>query len=230
LADVSLVAPAGRVTAVVGVSGSGKSTLAALLTRSWDPTAGQITLDGRPLASWTLAQLRDLVGVATQRPYLFNQSIRENLLLARPNATEEELAQAVAAAHLDAVAQAKPAGLDAPVGEMGELLSGGERQRLALARTLLRAPAVLVADEATSQLDPAAEAEVLAGIRRASAGRTVLMIAHRLSTVRQADVIYVMDAGRVVQRGAYAELAAQAGPFADLLDRERQAGRSDLAA
>jgi ABC-type multidrug transport system fused ATPase/permease subunit len=230
LAEVSLVAPAGKVTAVVGVSGSGKSTLAALLTRSWDPTAGQITLDGRPLAAWTLAELRDLVAVAPQRPYLFNQSIRENLLLARPNATEDELAQAARAAHLDAVAQAKAGGLEAPVGVLGERLSGGERQRLALARSLLRGPAVLVADEATSQLDPAAEAQVLAGLRRASAGRTVLMIAHRLSTVRDADTIYVMDAGRVVQHGAFADLAGRPGPFADLLARERQAAQSDLAA
>ncbi|MDR2347487.1 MAG: ABC transporter ATP-binding protein/permease [Bifidobacteriaceae bacterium] len=230
LAEVDLVAPAGQTTAVVGASGSGKSTLAALLTRSWDPTAGQIKLDGRPLDAWSLAELRQLVAVASQRPYLFNQSIRENLLLARPNATAAELGRAVRAAHLEAVAETKAGGLDAPVGEMGELLSGGERQRLALARTLLRAPAVLVLDEATSQLDPAAEAAVLDGIKRAGAGRTVLVIAHRLSTVREADIIYVLDAGRVVQQGGFDELARRPGPFADLLAREDQAGQPDLAA
>ncbi|MDR2253673.1 MAG: ABC transporter ATP-binding protein/permease [Bifidobacteriaceae bacterium] len=230
LTAVSLTAAAGRVTAIVGASGSGKSTLAALLTRSWDPDEGAITLDGRRLDAWPLARLRSLVAVAPQRPYLFNQSIRENLLLARPGASEADLAWAAHAAHLDAVIASKEAGWDAPVGELGELLSGGERQRLALARTLLRRPAVLVVDEATSQLDQEAEAEVLAGLRRAAEGRTVLVIAHRLATVRDADAVHVMDAGRVVQSGTYADLAGRPGPFADLLARERSGGEPDLAA
>jgi thiol reductant ABC exporter CydC subunit len=229
LQDVTLTAAAGKVTAVVGASGSGKSTLAALLTRSWDPTAGQITLGGRPIDSWSLAELRDLVAVSPQRPYLFNQSIRDNLMLARPDATDGQLAWAAQAAHLDQVIATKEDGWDAPVGELGELLSGGERQRLALARTLLREPAVLVVDEATSQLDQAAEAEVLAGIDAASQGRTVLVIAHRLATIRSADAIYVMDAGRVVQHGTYSVLAAQAGPFADLAAREDNHRAPNLA-
>jgi ABC-type multidrug transport system fused ATPase/permease subunit len=222
LSDVTLTAKAGQVTAITGASGSGKSTLAALLTRSWDPEKGQITLDGRPLGSWPLKGLRALVAVSPQRPYLFNQSIRDNLALARPEATAAELEHAASAARLDAVIASKEQGWDAPAGEMGELLSGGERQRLALARTLLRSPAVLVLDEATSQLDAVTEAEVLAGLRWAAAGRTVLLTAHRLSLTREADMVYVMDAGRVVQQGTYGELAACPGPFADLLDREGQ--------
>jgi ABC-type multidrug transport system fused ATPase/permease subunit len=220
LSDVTLTAPGGQVTAIVGASGSGKSTLAALLVRSWDPDAGRIAIGGRDLGAWPLEDLRQAVAISPQRPYLFNLSLRENLLLARPDATGEDLEGAAAAAHLDAVVASKERGWDAPVGEMGELISGGERQRLALARALLREPAVLVADEATSQLDAAAEAAVLAGLRRSPPGRTLIVIAHRLATVRDADVVYVMDAGRVVQTGSYDELAARPGPFADLLARE----------
>ncbi|MDR1117996.1 MAG: ATP-binding cassette domain-containing protein [Bifidobacteriaceae bacterium] len=229
LDDVTLTAAAGQTTAIVGASGSGKSTLAALLSRSWDPSKGRITLDGEPLDSWTLAELRDLVAVSPQRPYLFNQSIRDNLLLARPDASQSELDQAARAARLDAVVESKEDGWDAPGGEMGELLSGGERQRLALARTLLRRPAVLVVDEATSQLDAATEERVLAGIKAWAEGRTVIVVAHRLSTVRDADAVYVMDAGRVVQRGTYDELASSPGPFADLLAREDQSQPPNLA-
>jgi ABC-type multidrug transport system fused ATPase/permease subunit len=220
LADVTLTAAPGRVSGIVGASGSGKSTLAALLTRSWDPQAGTILLGGNPLREHPLDQLRAEVSVATQRPYLFNLSIEENLRLARPEATAEELERAASAACLDAVVAQREAGWSAPVGEMGELLSGGERQRLALARALLRDPAVLVLDEATSQLDPAVEAEVLRRLERAWRGKTVIVIAHRLSTVKNADRVYVMDGGRVVQQGGYAELAAAPGPFADLLARE----------
>jgi ABC-type multidrug transport system fused ATPase/permease subunit len=229
LHGVSLTAPSGQVTAIVGASGGGKSTLAALLTRSWDPEAGRITLDGRDIKTWTLEELRDSVAVSSQRPYLFNLSLRQNLLLARPNATATELTRAAQAAQLDAVIASKQAGWDAPAGEMGELLSGGERQRLALARTLLRRPAVLVADEATSQLDSVTETGVLAGIMRASQGCTVLLIAHRLSTVRQADSVYVLDGGQVVQHGGYSELASRPGPFADLLAREAPQTRPGLA-
>jgi ABC-type multidrug transport system fused ATPase/permease subunit len=220
LAQVSLTAAAGKVTAVVGASGSGKSTLTSLLTRSWDPTEGVILLDGKPLRDYPLDQLRAEVSVAAQRPYLFNMSIEENLRLARPEATGAELGRSASAANFDAVVAERAGGWEAPVGEMGELLSGGQRQRLALARALVRDPSVLVLDEATSQLDQGAEAEVLRRLEKAWAGKTVIVIAHRLSTVQNADRVYVMDAGRVVQQGAYAELAAVAGPFADLLARE----------
>ncbi|MDR0594381.1 MAG: ABC transporter ATP-binding protein/permease, partial [Bifidobacteriaceae bacterium] len=220
LVDVSLTAAAGRVTAIVGASGSGKSTLAALLTRSWDPDSGAIYLGGRRLDQYPLGQLRSLVGVSAQRPYLFNLSIGDNLRLARPGASEAELDRAASAANFDQVVAGRDLGWQAPVGEMGELLSGGQRQRLALARTLLRDPAVLVLDEATSQLDAAAEADVLRRLADSWRGKTVIVIAHRLATVKAADRIYVMDGGRVVQAGGYGELAAAPGPFADLLARE----------
>jgi ABC-type multidrug transport system fused ATPase/permease subunit len=220
LIDVSLTAEAGQVTAIVGASGSGKSTLAALLTRSWDPDQGAIYLGGKPLPQYSLDQLRAEVAVSAQRPYLFNMSIEDNLRLGRPGATEGELERAASAANFDAVVVEREAGWQAPVGEMGELLSGGQRQRLALARTVLRDPSVLVLDEATSQLDHQAEAEVLRRLGEAWSGKTVIVIAHRLSTVKDADRVYVMDAGRIVQRGVYASLAAVDGPFADLLARE----------
>jgi thiol reductant ABC exporter CydC subunit len=222
LTDVSLTAAAGQVTALVGASGSGKSTLAALLTRSFDPDAGAIYLDGMPIRDLPLDQLRAEVAVAAQRPYLFNASIEDNLRLARPGATAGELDQAASAALLDEVIAERDAGWQSPVGELGELLSGGQRQRLALARTLLRDPSVLVLDEATSQLDHAAEAVVLERLREAWRGKTVIVIAHRLATVKDADRVYVMDGGRVVQCGRYAELAARPGQFADLLAREDQ--------
>ncbi|MDR2373806.1 MAG: thiol reductant ABC exporter subunit CydC [Bifidobacteriaceae bacterium] len=220
--EVSLTAAAGRVTAIVGASGSGKSTLAALATRSWDPDAGAVLLDGRPLADYPLDQLRDEIAVAAQRPHLFNMSIEDNLRLARPGATAGELDRAASAAQLSAVVDEREDGWRAPVGELGELLSGGQRQRLALARALLREPSLLILDEATSQLDAGVEAQVLRGLERAWRGKTVIVIAHRLASVKNADVIYVMDAGRVVQRGGYAELASRPGPFADLLAREDQ--------
>ncbi|MDR0366455.1 MAG: thiol reductant ABC exporter subunit CydC [Bifidobacteriaceae bacterium] len=230
LDSVTLTAASGQVTAIVGASGSGKSTLAALLTRSWDPDSGRIWLDGQPLEDYPLAQLRSEVGVAGQRPYLFNTTIKHNLLMARPDATTTELEEAASTAYLRPVVEDRAEGWDAPVGEMAEKLSGGERQRLALARTLLAGPSVLVVDEATSQLDAASEAQVLAGLDQARAGRTVLVIAHRLATVKGADRIYVMDAGRVVQQGVYAELAITEGPFRDLLAREGALEADDLAA
>ncbi|MDR3107730.1 MAG: ABC transporter ATP-binding protein/permease, partial [Bifidobacteriaceae bacterium] len=182
--------------------------------------SGAIYLGGRDLREYQLDQVREAVAVSPQRPYLFNLPIEDNLRLARPGASAAELERAASAAHFDVVIRERDQGWQAPVGEMGELLSGGQRQRLALARTVLRDPPVLVLDEATSQLDPAAEAEVLRGLARAWRGKTVIVIAHRLTTVKDADRVYVMDAGRVVQSGAYADLAARPGPFADLLARE----------
>jgi PAS domain S-box-containing protein len=187
------------------------------------PDGGTITLDGTDIRDLPLERLRADVAVSSQRPYLFNTSIEDNLLLARPDADREALERAARAAHLDAVVAAEHDGWATAVGEMGERLSGGQRQRLALARTVLREPAVLVLDEATSQLDSAAEAAVLAGLREAGQGKTVIIIAHRLTTLRDADTIVVMDAGRVVQQGTYDELAAAPGPFAALLSREVEA-------
>ncbi|MDR1852871.1 MAG: thiol reductant ABC exporter subunit CydC [Propionibacteriaceae bacterium] len=213
LESVSFDCPSGQLTAVVGASGSGKSTLGVLLERVWDAAPGAIELDGRDLGEFDVEQLRAEIGLAAQRPYLFNTSIRENLRMARPDATDAELLSALATADLDLP-------LETEVGESGEKLSGGQRQRLALARTMLRDPSVLILDEVTSQLDSETEARVLHNLKTQSQGKTVLLIAHRLSTVKEAAKIVVMDGGHVVQEGRYEELAAQPGPFSELLARE----------
>ncbi|WP_371177486.1 ABC transporter ATP-binding protein [Buchananella felis] len=229
LHGVDLDIPAGKVTAIVGASGSGKSTLASLLTRTWDTDAGSVELVGAngqavDVRRLDLARLREVVAYAPQRPHVFNMSVRENLRLAAPGASEEAVAAACSAAALDEWLATEPAGLDTKVGEMGERVSGGQRQRLALARTLLRAAPVTVLDEATSQLDAATEARVLDGITRATRGRTLVVIAHRISTVRYADQIVVMDRGRVVEVGRWDELIAKPdGALAALAARESAA-------
>lgn len=229
LHGVDLDIPAGKVTAIVGASGSGKSTLASLLTRTWDTDAGSVELVGAngqavDVRRLDLARLREVVAYAPQRPHVFNMSVRENLRLAAPGASEEAVAAACSAAALDEWLATEPAGLDTKVGEMGERVSGGQRQRLALARTLLRAAPVTVLDEATSQLDAATEARVLDGITRATRGRTLVVIAHRISTVRYADQIVVMDRGRVVEVGRWDELMAKPdGALAALAARESAA-------
>lgn len=229
LHGVDLEIPAGKVTAIVGASGSGKSTLASLLTRTWDVDNGSVALvgtDGQEVdvRRLDLARLREVVAYAPQRPHVFNMSVADNLRLAAPHATEQELADACSAAALDEWLATEPAGLDTKVGEMGERVSGGQRQRLALARTLLRAAPVTVLDEATSQLDAATEARVLDGITRATRGRTLVVIAHRISTVRHADQIVVMDRGRVVEVGRWDELMAKpGGALAALAARESAA-------
>ncbi|MDR0283570.1 MAG: ABC transporter ATP-binding protein/permease [Propionibacteriaceae bacterium] len=220
LDDVTFTARPGALTALVGASGSGKSTAASLAVRAWDPDAGVISLDGTDIRTFPLTGLRADVGLAAQHPYLFRDTIAVNLRLAKPTATEAEIIAACHTACFDEVLAELPDGLATDIGESGERLSGGQRQRLALARTLLAAPAVLLLDEVTSQLDAATEARVLARLRPAVTGKTTLYIAHRLSTVRAADWIVVLDAGRVVQQGTYDALAAAPGAFADLLARE----------
>lgn len=220
LRDVDLTIHPGRVTALVGASGSGKSTVAALLDRMWDPTSGRVTLGDLDLRELSLTHLRELVAYAPQRPHVFNDSVRANLLLARPAASDAELAAVCEQVGLSQWLASEPAGLDTVVGELGERLSGGQRQRLALARALLRRSPITILDEATSQLDADTEAQVLAGIRAATAGRTLVVIAHRLSTVADADHIVVLDAGRVVEEGTFAELMARDGAFAALRRRE----------
>ncbi|MDC4232754.1 thiol reductant ABC exporter subunit CydC [Actinomyces sp. B33] len=220
LHDLTLRIPAGRTTAVVGASGSGKSTLGALLTRVWDPDRGSIRIGGVDLRDLPLERLRDLVASAPQRPYIFNASVRDNLLLAVPGASDADLARACADAGLDEWIASEPDGMGTGVGEMGERLSGGQRQRLALARALLRDAPIVVLDEATSQVDAATEKTVLDGIRRATRGRTLVVIAHRISTVADADLVVVMDAGRIVEQGAYEELMASGGALAALAARE----------
>ena len=220
LDGVSIHIPAGKRTAIVGASGSGKSTLASLLTRTWDPASGTVTIGGTNVAEASLRDLRATVASAPQRPYLFNDTLRANLLLAAPNATDKDLESALEAVDLTDWLATEKDGLDTAVGDMGERLSGGQRQRLALARALLRDAPIYVFDEATSQVDPATEARVREGIARVATGRTIVEIAHRISAVRDADQIIVMDAGRVVETGTYAELHARGGALAALEARE----------
>jgi len=220
LDGVSIHIPAGKRTAIVGASGSGKSTLASLLTRTWDPASGTVTIGGTNVAEVSLHDLRATVASAPQRPYLFNDTLRANLLLAAPDASEEDLKRALEAVDLTDWLATEKDGLDTVVGDMGERLSGGQRQRLALARALLRDAPIYVFDEATSQVDPATEARVREGIARVAQGRTIVEIAHRISAVRDADQIIVMDAGRVVETGTYVELHARGGALAALEARE----------
>ena len=220
LDGVSIHIPAGKRTAIVGASGSGKSTLASLLTRTWDPASGTVTIGGTNVAEVSLRDLRARVASAPQRPYLFNDTLRANLLLAAPGASEADLECALEAVDLTDWLATEKDGLDTAVGDMGERLSGGQRQRLALARALLRDAPIYVFDEATSQVDPATEARVREGIARVAKGRTIVEIAHRISAVRDADQIIVMDAGRVVETGTYAELHARGGALAALEARE----------
>ncbi|WP_205474564.1 ABC transporter ATP-binding protein [Nocardioides sp. SYSU D00038] len=217
LSDVDLVVPAGSSLALVGETGSGKSTLAGLVARLHDPTTGSVRLDGVDLRDLTLADLAGAVGVVTQETYLLHASVRDNLLHARPDATDAELEAAARAARIHDVLVGLPEGYDTVVGARGHRFSGGEKQRLAIARTLLRDPRVLVLDEATSALDNTTEREVQAALDDLADGRTTITIAHRLSTVRDADQIAVLDAGRVVELGTHEELLLRGGRYADLV-------------
>lgn len=222
LDDVSFDIPAGATVALVGASGSGKSTVASLLTRSWDVTSGAICVDGTDLREFELEKLRACVVVALQRPYLFNDTIAANLRLAQPSANDDELWEALELAGLSEFVMAEPTGLATPVGEMGERLSGGQQQRLALARMILRDAPVVVLDEVTSQLDLKTEADVLERMSGWLAERTVIVIAHRLTTIANADDIIVLDAGRVVEHGTHHDLVTANGPYSTLLKRERE--------
>ena len=220
LDGVSIRIPAGKRTAIVGASGSGKSTLASLITRTWDPDTGTVAIGGTKVSDASLRDLRATVASAPQRPYLFNDTLRANLLLAAPEASEADLERALQAVDLTGWLSTEKDGLDTIVGDMGERLSGGQRQRLALARALLRDAPIYVFDEATSQVDPSTELRVREGIARVAAGRTIVEIAHRISAVRDADLIIVMDAGRVVEKGTYAELRERGGALSALEARE----------
>ncbi|WP_341392845.1 ABC transporter ATP-binding protein [Arthrobacter sp. G119Y2] len=219
LRGISLELPAGSTTAVVGPTGSGKSTLASLLPRLNEVSAGRVTIDGVDVREIAPEDLARIVGVVSQETYLIHASVRENLLLAAPGASDDQLWQALAAAQIADSIGALPQGLGTLVGARGHRFSGGEQQRLAIARTILRNPPVLVLDEATSALDNTTEAQVQLALERLSAGRTTLTIAHRLSTVENADQVVVLEDGAIVERGTAAELRAGDGAFARLAAR-----------
>jgi ATP-binding cassette, subfamily B, beta-glucan exporter len=220
LSDVSFKAHPGSCVALVGHTGAGKSTAMALLQRMWDPTSGRITIDGQDLREITLDSLRSNVGVVFQESLLFNRSIRDNLLVGRPDATDEEMEQACRMADAHEFIVRQPNGYDTLIGERGTTLSGGQRQRLAIARALLKNPPILILDEATSALDAATEARVGKALRTLMAGRTTFVIAHRLSTVRDADEILVFDNGQIVERGDFNSLLARQGNFATLVETQ----------
>jgi ATP-binding cassette subfamily B protein len=220
LDDVDLTVPAGATLALVGETGSGKSTLASLVARLNDPTSGRVTLDGIDVREVTLADLARVVGVVSQETYLLHGTIRENLRHAKPDATDEEMVAAARRAQVHDVIAALPDGYDTVVGARGHRFSGGEKQRLAIARTLLRDPRVLVLDEATSALDNETERAVQAALDDLAEGRTTVAIAHRLSTIRDADQILVLDGGEIVERGTHDELLAAGGRYAALVARD----------
>ncbi len=216
LTEVSFRAPAGKLTALVGPSGAGKTTITHLVSRLYDPTSGTVRIGGADIREVTLQSLHDAVGVVTQDAHMYHDTIRENLLYARPSATEHELVLACQAAQIWDLVTALPDGLDTVVGDRGYRLSGGEKQRVALARLLLKAPSVVVLDEATAHLDSESEAAVQRALKTALAGRTSLVIAHRLSTIREADQILVVEDGRIIERGEHDSLLAAGGLYADL--------------
>jgi len=216
LHEVSFVAPSGQLTALVGPSGAGKTTITALAARLYDPGEGTVRIGGYDLRDVTLESLHDVVGVVTQDAHLFHDTIRTNLLYARPSATEAELIAACEAAQIWELISSLPDGLDTVVGDRGYRLSGGEKQRVAVARLLLKAPTVVVLDEATAHLDSESEVAVQRALKTALAGRTSLVIAHRLSTIREADQILVVDGGEITERGTHAELLEAGGLYADL--------------
>jgi ATP-binding cassette, subfamily B, bacterial len=220
LRDIGLIVPAGTRTAIVGETGAGKTTLGYLVARLYEPQEGRVTIDGVDVRDASLESLAATVGVVSQETYLFHATVRENLRFACPDASDEEIEAAAQTARIHDLIASLPDGYDTVVGERGYRFSGGEKQRMAIARTVLRNPPVLVLDEATSSLDTQTEAAVQASLEALAEGRTTITIAHRLSTVRDADQIVVLDHGRLVERGRHEELLERGGLYAALVARD----------
>jgi ATP-binding cassette subfamily B protein len=220
LEEICFKAAAGQLVALVGPSGAGKTTVTYLIPRLYDPTEGTIRIDGHDVKDLTLDSLATAIGMVTQENYLFHDTIRTNLIYAKPEATQVEVEAAAKAANIHNFIVELPDGYDTIVGERGYRLSGGEKQRIALARVILKDPRILVLDEATSHLDSESESLIQEALKRVMAGRTSIVIAHRLSTILAADLILVMDRGRIVERGTHDELLAMGGLYSQLYETQ----------
>jgi ATP-binding cassette subfamily B protein len=228
LRDIDLDIPAGRTIAIIGGTGSGKTTLTQLIPRIYDATAGRVLVEGVDVRDLRLDELRRAVGMVSQDPFLFSSSVRDNIAYGRPEASDEEVREAARMAQAEAFIEALPDGYETVVGERGLTLSGGQRQRLAIARALLADPRILVLDEATASVDASTEREIQAALRAVMAGRTTIVIAHRLSTLNLADELVVLEGGRIAARGTHEELSASSALYREI--REGGLARPDLVA